>query len=62
MGYLDFSEAGVSPELAKKQPDQMGKSGSPCSNSIQTCAPTFGRELPAVFETPKGTQGSAKAV
>src|ERR1700730_11280239 len=43
-----------------QQPDQIGYSGSPCSNSIQAPAPTVGMAKNPVCDPPKGAQGSAQ--
>src|SRR5258708_32627135 len=44
----------------QNQPDHTGSSGSPCSNSIHTAAPTTGMAKKPVCDPPNGAHGSAQ--
>src|SRR5918995_152151 len=54
------STGGTSAFEPNQQPDHIGYSGSPHSNSIQTPAPTFGSAKKPMPLPPNGTLGNAQ--
>src|SRR5271165_1541286 len=54
------ANTGMSAAVPQKPPVQMGKSGFPCSNSIQTCEPMGGTMKHPAWIPAAGTHGMAQ--
>src|ERR1041385_5821924 len=61
-GFPFCAAPGTSDAVPQKQPLQIGNSGSPCSNSIHTAAPTCGTNHVPDFLPVTGTHGNAHDV